>query len=425
MNHLLSRIRERVSYKWAVVAAFAVIGTWQFGIRLSFGIFFKSIEGEFVLSRAATSSILSLHMILGTGAVVLAGWAIDRYGSRFVLLAMAILTSLGLLLTSQTDNLWQLYITYSLLLAVGTAPIYIITISTISRLFHSRRGMAMGIGSIGVGLGNVVMAPVANSLILALDWRMAFLILGLVASAVLIPISFVVRSKARDVPSGGGNGEVPTPDKGEPSAAGANADVSGLTLREALKTRSLWLFLIVYFLFAASHIMVLTHIVPHVTDIGFSSSQAATVLSCTGIGIIVGIVVIGMVSDRLGRKLTVCVALPIQAIVLIMLIRADTLWALLLFSVLYGFFHGGRGPVAGSLIGETFGLAKIGIILGVIDIGFGVGAVVGGIIFDNTHNYILAFIFAAGAMVISAVLIILAKPEWSRRGGRALAGGKL
>ena len=127
-----------------MVANFFVIGIAIFGIRMSFGVFFKSLEAEFGLTRAATSGIFSVYMALGALFAMLGGWASDRYGPKIVIFIMGLCTGFGLLLTSQTNAPWQLFISYSLLLSVGSALFTVLT-STISRWFYKNRTIALGI----------------------------------------------------------------------------------------------------------------------------------------------------------------------------------------------------------------------------------------------------------------------------------------
>ena len=128
-------------YGWVVVASFLIIGTTLFGIRLTFGVFFKSIETQFDLSRTVTSAILSANLILGGACAILGGWALDRFGPKRVLSLMAIFTGLSLFLTGRTAAPWQLFLTYSLLLALGTGPAYVAVMSTVSRWFDKKRGL--------------------------------------------------------------------------------------------------------------------------------------------------------------------------------------------------------------------------------------------------------------------------------------------
>jgi OFA family oxalate/formate antiporter-like MFS transporter len=123
-------LKDRLFYGWVVVAVFLVISIALYGIHFSFGVFFKSIEAEFGLSRAATSAILSANVLLGGAYSFFAGRALDRYGPRVALLAMGLFVGLSLVLTSLTNALWQLFFTYSLLLAMGTGPVYVVPITT-------------------------------------------------------------------------------------------------------------------------------------------------------------------------------------------------------------------------------------------------------------------------------------------------------
>ena len=181
--------KNRLFYGWVVVAAFFVVAITLFGIHSSFGVFFKSIEGEFSLTRAATSAILSVNVMLAGIFSLLGGWASDKYGPRIVILLMGVFTGLSLLLTSQTTAQWQLFITYSLLLSVGTGAVYVVSASTVSRWFDKNRGLAMGIVTSGLGLGTVFMAPLATHLISSFDWRMAYIAIGLIAWLIVIPLS--------------------------------------------------------------------------------------------------------------------------------------------------------------------------------------------------------------------------------------------
>ena len=176
-----------------MITAYLVIGTIAFGTRQSFGVFFKSIEGEFDLSRAATSGVFSAYMVFSCAIAVLGGWVLDRYGPRIITLLMGIFIGLSLLLTSQVNSVWQLFITYSLLLAVGAGAMFTVSMATAARWFDKKRGLAVGIAGTGGGLGPAVMAPFASYLIANFGWRMAYIVMGLIAWLIVIPLSRLLR----------------------------------------------------------------------------------------------------------------------------------------------------------------------------------------------------------------------------------------
>ena len=415
------KLKDRLFYGWVVVATFLVIGTTIWGIRFSFGVFFKSIEAEFNLTRAATSGIFSAYMVLGGVFTILGGWALDRYGPRIIILVMGIFTGLSLLLTSQTNSLWQLFITYSLLLAVGTSSLYVVIMSTVSRWFDKKRGLALGIASSGNGLGTLVMAPFATFLIARFDWYRTYLILGLIAWGIVLPLSRLLRRDPYEIGAlpDGAKAEPTDKDLPQPRAEENNLQPTDLSLRQALRTRSFWLIIFSWLLYASSLFLVLTHLVPHVTDIGFSAAEGATVLSLVGGTSIVGRVLLGTISDRIGRKATGIICALVQAGAIAWLAWSQQLWMLYLFALIYGLVYGGMTPSMAALISDTFGLRKIGAILGVLDVGFGLGAaigpVVGGLIFDVSKSYFTAFLLGVVAMVVVTLFVTQIRQETNRK----------
>ncbi|MBI2861040.1 MAG: MFS transporter [Chloroflexi bacterium] len=404
-------------YGWVVVAACFIIGTVIFGIYFSFGVFFKSIEAEFDLPRAAVSAILSVQMVLGILFTIAGGWASDRYGPRMVFLLMGLFTGLSLVLTSRVDAFWQLFITYSLLLSMGANATYVVLTSTVSHWFAAKRGLALGIAGSGVGLGAMVVPLLATFLISALDWRAAYLVIGLLAWAIVLPLSRLLRKEPADIgaqPDGASfQSSVET---GQP---GIEDTLPYLSLPQAWRTRSFWMVMFIWLFFAGNAFLVFTHIVPHATDMGISREGAATVLSIIGGVGIAGRIFMGGVSDRMGRKSALVMSTLVQAGAMVWLVWAQSLWALYVFAVVYGFTYGGINSTASALICDAFGLARIGAILGVLDIGFGLGGAIGpalgGLVFDARGDYQMAFWLGAASMLIVTWLVVLIRREVGRQ----------
>jgi len=189
------------------------------------------------------------------------------------------------------------------------------------------------------------------------------------------------------------------------------------SLLQTLRTKTFWLITFVWLFQASNMFLVFTHLVPHVTDIGFSAGEAAAVLSLVGGLSVVGRVLMGTVSDRIGRKPTAIICALLQAGALVWLTWSQDLWMFYLFALFYGLAYGGLGPSIAALIGDTFGLRNMGAILGALDIGFGVGGAlgpaIGGLIFDATNSYFMAFLLGAVVMFISALLIAVIRRETS------------
>ena len=411
----MSSSKNKPFYGWIIVAAFLVIGTMMYGTQSSFGVFFKSISGEFGLTRAATSAIFSVQNVFGAVASIIGGWAVDRYGPRVVVLLIGLFTGLSLLLTSQTNAAWQLFITYSLLFCVIGA-VYTVMMSTVSRWFDKNRGLALGIAGSGIGLGIVAIAPFATYLISSLDWRMAYIVMGLIAWVIIMPLSRLLRKS----PDGTGfKPDGPKSNSGEMSIAQpgneGNIELTVFSLREASKTRSFWLFGVIWLFTAFVFSLILIHIVPHGTDIGIPPMEAATVLSLLGASFIAGRLLMGRVSDSIGGKKTAIACALLMAASLIWLIWSHNLWMLYIFGIFFGLANGGLDTTIAALIGDTFGMRSIGVIMGTLQFAWGVGMIIGpaigGLTFDFSNSYFTAFVIVAVTMVVIALLLALTRRE--------------
>ena len=405
---------HKIFYGWVIVAASLISVGTLIGIRFSFGVFFRSFEVEFGITRATTSSIYSVYTLFTAVFAIASGWALDRYGPRLVVSAMGLLTGLSLLITSQITSLWQVFLSYSVILSMGTGGAIPVLMSVISRWFYKKRGFAIGIAMSGTGLGTMVIAPFAAYLISNLSWRMSYIALGILAWIVVISLAMLLRRDPRQI-GALPDGQDSTVSRTEATGGGNNHRTTGLSLRQALGTRSFWFLLTVYLLYATSLNLILTHIVPRVTDTGISNVRASTVVSVMAGSQIVSRLPIGRISDIIGRKIPAAVCGLFGCVALIWLIWSNNLWMFYLFAVLFGLSWGGIGVTTIAMIGDIFGESNLGAIMGAIDAGFALGsaagAALGGLIFDATGSYTLAFAIGAAAMLVLAILVTYTRRE--------------
>jgi MFS family permease len=157
-----------------------------------------------------------------------------------------------------------------------------------------------------------------------------------------------------------------------------------------------------------------------VTDLGFAAVEAATVLSVAGGATLAGRVLLGMTSDRLGKKKTAILCTLFHIIALLWLLWSRELWMFYLFALLFGLAWGGTGPTMAAIIGDTFGLGRLGAILGLLDVGFNTGAavgpVLGGAIYDIKQSYFLSFLLGVGLLLVTIVLIAFIRRERGETG---------
>lgn len=397
-------IKDHISDQWIVVVALFIIGFMTFGIRFSFGVFFKYLQADFFLSRAMTSIIFSVYLSLSALFAMLGGWALDRYGAKKIFTLAGILTGLSLLLTSKVTASWQLFITYSFLLALGTSSIYVNQMSTVSRWFTERRGLALGIVSCGASLGMIVVSPISAYLASNYGWRHSYFFLSFAAFFVIIPCAFLLKKPLPET--------IGTADIGETNLA----EVHSLNLIKAMKVKNFWLLISVLFFLSACIYAVIAHIVPHSIDLGISSIEAASMLSLIGAGSLLGRLVMGRVSDIIGSKRSMLICSLSLFATTLLLVGSSKLWLFYLVTVVFGFSFGGTAPLNAALIGDCFGLRNLALIMGVIEFGWEAGAAIGpaiaGYVFDITKSYSLAFLGGSiSALLASVCLFIIRRPK--------------
>lgn len=409
VRYLLSQ-RDKLFYGWVLVIAFLIIGTILYGTIQSFGVFFKSIESAFYLTRTTTSAVVSINMTLAGIAALVTGWTLDRYGPKTVVLLMGFFTGLSLLLTSLTNSPWQLFLTYGALLPLGTGAVYVVPTAVISRWFSKRRGLALGISGTGAGLGTIVIVPLTTYLVTSFSWRIGYIVIGLAAWIIIIPLSILMKRYPHEV------GALADGVRFNPEYSDDRVEAvypSGFPLSQVLRTRNFWFVIFIWVFFASCVFLVFTHLVPHITDIGFSPGEASGVLSTLGGAAIIGRILMGTAADRIGAKPTSIIASLLQAGAMVWLIWSQELWMLYMFAFVFGFAYSGFSSSMGAFIGDIFGLTQIGTIFGMLEISFGIGAAagtaLGGIIFDSSGNYLLAFIVTACFMMMAALFIGLLK----------------
>ena len=395
-------------YGWYIVGAGFIISFIGIGTRYSYGVFVKSLDADFHMTRAATSGVFSLYMLLGCVIAIMGGWAMDRYGPRKVSIFMGTFMGLSLILTSYARAPWHLLITYSLFLALGTGAVYGVVNSTTSRWFIEKRGIAVGITSAGGGVGAIILAPFATYLISTFNWRTAFIVIGLVSGIAMIVASLLLIKEPRDI------GHLPYGMRSEPvekdkEKRESSLEPASLTLGQAYKMQPFWFLGLSWLFLSLGLHMVFIHVVPYAADRGIAPMDAAFILSLMGLANIPGRLIVGKVSDAMGTKAVGVSCALIQFGALLWLMGSSWLWMFYAFAVVYGFLWGGSATVITVLTADIFGTRSLGAIMGMMSGGWAIGAAigpaVGGYIFDMTGHYSMAFAAGATALLAAACLM--------------------
>jgi len=372
-------------------------------ITFTFGIFLKPLAMEFNSGRAVISGARSLSMLLSGVLGIGIGRLTDRYGPRTLAIFNGILAGLGLLLMSQVNSVWQIYLFYGVITAIGLACFQIPTYSTIPRWFTKRRETALGVVHTGFGLGGMIMTPLVQWLISSHGWRPSYLIVGLLTLVVITPLAqFMKHSPQRiGLKPYGENG---TLEEKQP----LESDASGVPFTQAIKTSRFWLFGSILFCFMFCLAVVITHIVPQATDIGIPATTAAGIIAFLCASGIIGKLSIGFISDRIGIRLTFSIYLMAVTLALLGLLFAGEIWALYMFATVFGIGYGGVVAIPAAVTAELFGLKYLSMIFAglmlVGRVGQALGPILAGSLFDITGNYTLAFLIC---VILSALSVLL------------------
>lgn len=393
-------------YGWTVVAAASAAMMVMSGALFCFGVFFKPMLTAFGWTRALTSGAFTLAFLMQGLVGIPMGRLNDRFGPRAVITICGLVGGAGYLLMSRLSTVWQLYAFYGLMVGSGMAGLWVALASTAARWFVSRRGMATGIVTAGASIGTLVVPPLASRLIVMYEWRTAFLILGGVVAVSVVSLAQFLKRDPYQI------GQLPLGSHRREHLH-SPAD-QGYTLAEAVRTRQFWHVAIAFLCSGFCVFIISVHIVPHAIELGIDPVQAAILLATMGAASTAGRLGFGSAADRIGNKAGILTSFGVLTVAWICLLNSDTLRALHIAVLGFGLAHGGYSSLFSPLVASLFGLRSHGVILGVVYVGFTVGAGLGpliaGYIFDVTLSYHMAFVVGAAIGILGLVSTSLIKP---------------
>lgn len=395
----------RLFYGWVVVAGAFLVLFVAYGAQYAFGVFFAALLDEFGWSRASLAGAFALYAIAYCVFGFPAGRLTDLWGPRRVIAIGGCCLGAALAGMAAVTRLWEPYVLYGLVAAIGMGTAYVPCNATVVKWFVQRRGLAIGLASTGASVGTVALPPLAQALVDTLGWRAAYLIFGV---GVFVILNLVALTMRRD-PESLGLG----PD-GALQAAGDLGSDQHWPLSRAARTPTFWL---LGAAFSATWIPVfipLVHLVRYARDLGFTPMIAASLISALGVGAVVGRLVMGVVSDRLGRRPTVAMAMALQAAAFVAFVVVRELGALYATALVFGYSYGAVSTLFTAIIGDVFGRARAGTLVGVLFAMAGSmagwGPLIAGALHDATGSYAPAFAASAALNVVAVGLLLLCRP---------------
>ena len=415
-------------YGWVVVVVSFVTMAIGVNARTAFSLFYPPIISEFGWERGITAGAFSFGFVVSAMVSPLIGRLMDRAGPRATMEVGVALMAGGLLLAPLTSVPWHLYVTIGVMVGAGSVCLgYSGQSLFLPNWFIRKRGFAIGIAFAGVGIGSVTLLPWVQHMIEQTSWRTACTAMGLLVLIALAPINLLLRKRPEDLglrpdgdaaPSAGG--AKPVSNIVDPVWAGTD-----WTLALALRTGRFWWIALGYFCGLYIWYAVQVHQTKFLLDIGFSPSVAVWSLGVVSLLGIPGQILLGHVSDRIGREwvwVASCAGFAICFAALIALKFEASLWLVYVMVFTQGALGYGLTSIMGAVVLEIFQGKHYGSIFGTIMLaalaGGAAGPWVTGFLYDLTGDYTLAFAIAMAASGLSALSIWQAAP----RKVRAVAG---
>ncbi|MBM2825465.1 MAG: sugar phosphate permease [Dehalococcoidales bacterium] len=394
-------------YGYVVVVFSFLIQAIGLSLITGFGLFFNPMLAEFGWSRATISAASTINAFSSGLASIPTGILNDRFGPRIVMAIYGIIFGLGFILISRVNSPWQLYLAFGVAVGIGMTAINIVLLSTIARWFATRRSMMTALVKAGAGVGIFIMPFIITALIQNSGWRKTTLFLGVASLAIMvISAQFLRRAPVQE--------ETPLNSEGQSNHAVIKENESGLSFREASKTRQFWLVCLAFAAFTYSFQTVQLHIVPYAEDSGISAASAAVIISIIGIVSIAGRLALGYIGDKWGTKQGFIFVCLILMTALVWLLTTRGLTMLYLFAGIYGMFHGGLQTIISPVVASLFGTRNMGSIFGATS-SFGtiigsLGGFLTGYFYDRLGSYTVAFLVCLGLAILGLVALLFIQP---------------
>lgn len=409
-------------YGWMIVAVVFVTMAIGVNARTAFSLLFPPILDEFGWERAVIAGAFSFGFFVSVFLSPMLGRVVDRHGPLVMIEAGVAAIGAGLLLAAHLSQPWHLYLTLGLMVGGGSVCLgYTGQGLYLPNWFVRRRGFAIGIAYAGAGIGSMIVLPAMQAMIVGVGWRSACTVLGLVVLGVLVPLNLLVRKRPEDL------GLAPDGDAtAGPASVARRPDnvvdrawvATDWTLERAVRTPRFWWLATAYFCAMMAWYTVQVHQTRYLIECGFSPLYASWALGFVSFAGIPGGIVLGHVSDRIGREWVWTIANAGFALcyVALLLMRSHpspaVLWAMVLVQ---GFLGYGLTPVYSAVPAELFQGRQLGRIFGTLAgiaiAGGALGPWLAGAIHDRSGSYAGGFAVCFAASLIGIACMWIAAPR--------------
>jgi OFA family oxalate/formate antiporter-like MFS transporter len=408
--------KEKIFWGWFVVAGAFIILSISYGSKYCFGIFVKPMFAEYRWPMSVISLGASINFIMYAAGGIISGRLLDRMAPKWIMTIGSVITAVGFIFTSIVKTPLQLYLSYGVLCGLGASGIgVVVSSSSVAKWFVRKRGVAVGIASMGIGFGTMILTPVAGYIVKHYDWRDGFLFFG--ALVCIIGVALPQMLMRRTNPEAYGL----LPDGRQPTASIINYTIQNdivpnVSLMAVLKDSRFWIPVICFSIAVMVEMMAFVHQVAHALTHNIDKIAAASSIGFIGVASIFGRFFFGWFSDRLrDPKYSASLGFLVMAAGMVILLRTTSVGFLYVYAAVFGFGYGSLAPMMPVLLADRFGRYVLGSAYGwltffVVGFGGGLGPVLGGFIYDTTGSYAYAWQFNLVALIVVALIMLMLKP---------------
>ena len=415
---LVSKIKYKAHYGWAIFGLTFTNLTVEGGIKNSEAVFFVALRDHFHGGAAATAAIFSVAGLVGAFSSPFLGRFLDRAGPRIMFPLAGLLLLIGWITSGLVTDLWQLFLVYSVIEAIGQTSISSFSnTAVLAPWFPETTGRALGLADSGNPTGQLIFTPLASVLVASIGWRASYQIFGIIFFLLVTPTNFAFQKRNRSIRNHQ-RSELEGELKANISSDLIHWDTDNelayepLPMMDILRVRSVWMLVVTRVLGCVGNQMIRLHLIAFFLLAGYSPLQAGSVIGIAGFLNIIGRPITGALSDKLGRELgyTIIMGLYVLSILLVLLFGDENiLWPLIVYIGLTGWREGVSGLVVGAKATDIIPFHTLGSVMGLVEVGRGigiaVGPILGGFLFDITGNYTIAFTISILLTLASMVSI--------------------
>ena len=397
----MSQLQPQKYRRWLIVVA-AILIQMCLGAVYAFSVLVPPLESEFGWRRIETSPAFTIALLVFALSMIPAGRLQDKKGPRLVATLGGILLGMGMILSSFTDSLMWLYISYGLVGGLGIGLAYVTPITTCVKWFPDKKGLITGLAVFGFGAGSIIFAPLWAFLIGEMGWRNTFIATGLLFAVLVIPCGQLLKNPPQGY----------MPAKWKPTAKLKSA--KDFEPFEMLRTLPFFLIWASYWFGTTAGLMMIGHAKQASMELAtLDDVQASLAVSILGLFNAAGRIMWGYAGDRFRREkiLTLIFVICSGALFIVASIH-EPAW-FILGMLLVGLSFGGFLALYPALTSDYYGVKSLGVNYGIIFTAYGAGAVLGPIMAGYfktfANSYVPSFYIAGALAFIGIVLTILMK----------------